>query len=73
MLTGVATEETGQELLAEEEKRTIFEDAFLDELNRIFSELPQDEMAEAIYDELVTENGWLDMLYHAMVARENAA
>lgn len=66
------TEETGQEMLEIEKTRTVLEDAFLDELDRIFTNLPQDDIGQGIYSELVTECDWLDMLYQEMALRESA-
>ena len=66
------TEETGQEMLEIEKTRTVLEEAFLDELDRIFTNLPQDDIGQGIYGELVTECDWLDMLYHEMALRESA-
>lgn len=66
------TEETGQEMLALEKTRTVLEETFLDELDRIFTNLPQDDIGQGIYSELVTECDWLDMLYHEMALRESA-
>lgn len=62
------TEETGQELLAEEELNTLYTEYFLKTLDRIFSELPQDESLSGIVDELVEENSWLDQLYREVAA-----
>lgn len=62
------TEETGQELLAEEELNTLYTEWFLKTLDRIFSELPQDESLSGIVDELVEENSWLDQLYREVAA-----
>lgn len=62
------TEETGQELLTEEELNTLYTEYFLKTLDRIFSELPQDESLSGIVDELVEENSWLDQLYREVAA-----
>ena len=62
------TEETGQELLTEEELNTLYTEYFLKTLDRIFSELPQDESLSGIVDELVEENSWLDQLYREVSA-----
>lgn len=62
------TEETGQELLTEEELNTLYTEYFLKTLDRIFSELPQDESLSGIVDELIEENSWLDQLYREVAA-----
>lgn len=62
------TEETGQELLTEEELNTLYTEYFLKTLDRIFSELPQDESLSGIVDELVKENSWLEQLYREVAA-----
>lgn len=62
------TEETGQELLTEEELNTLYTEYFLKTIDRIFSELPQDESLSGIVDELVEENSWLDQLYREVAA-----
>lgn len=49
-LNQLPTEQTGQEWLKEEELRTLYEGAFLDTLDRIFTNLPQDEtMGEIVH------------------------
>lgn len=67
-LNQLPTEQTGQEWLEEEELRTIYEDAFLDTLDRIFTNLPQDETMGEIVSELEIENSWLDQLYREVAA-----
>lgn len=62
------TEETGQELLTEEELNTLYTEYFLRTLDSIFSELPQDESLSGIVDELIEENSWLDQLYREVAA-----
>lgn len=62
------TDETGQELLTEEELNTLYTEYFLKTLDRIFSELPQDESLSGIVDELIEENSWLDQLYREVAA-----
>ena len=62
------TEETGQELLTEEELNTLYTEYLLKTLDRIFSELPQDESLSGIVDELIEENSWLDQLYREVAA-----
>lgn len=57
------TEETGQELLSEEELNTVYQGVFLDTLDRIFTNLPQDETMAELVLELEAENAWLDQLY----------
>ena len=67
-LNHLPTDETGQEWLEEEELRTLYEGAFLDTLDRIFTNLPQDETMGEIVHELETENSWLDQLYREVAA-----
>ena len=62
------TEETGQEPLTEEELNTLYTEYFLRTLDRIFSELPQDESLSGIVDELIEGNSWLDQLYREVVS-----
>ena len=62
------TDETGQELVNEEELNTLYTEYFLKTLDRIFSELPQDESLSGIVDELIEENSWLDQLYREVAA-----
>lgn len=71
-LNEAPTEETGEELLEEETERTILEEYFLDTLDRIFANLPQDDAAGGILAELEQENLWLDMLQRELEARESA-
>lgn len=66
------TEETGEALLEEEAERTVLEEYFLDALDRIFTNLPQDDAAGDILAELTQENLWLDMLQRELEARESA-
>lgn len=67
-LNQLPTDETGQEWLEEEELRTLYEGAFLDTLDCIFTNLPQDETMGEIVHELETENSWLDQLYREVAA-----
>lgn len=67
-LNELPIEETGAELVKEEELRTLYEGAFLDTLDRIFTNLPQNEMMGEIVSELETENSWLDQLYREVAA-----
>lgn len=67
-LNQLPTDETGQEWLEEEELRTLYEGAFLDTLDRIFTNLPQDETMGEIVHELETENSWLNQLYREVAA-----
>lgn len=67
-LNQLPTDETGQEWLEEEELRTLYEGAFLDTLDRIFTNLPQDETMGEIVHELETENSWFDQLYREVAA-----
>lgn len=67
-LNQLPTDETGREWLEEEELRTLYEGAFLDTLDRIFTNLPQDETMGEIVHELETENSWLDQLYREVAA-----
>ena len=67
------TEETGEGLVLEEEKRTVLEDKFLDVIQGLIEGLPQDETLEEIREALVLENELIGDLYHEMAARESAA
>ena len=67
-LNAAPTHNTAEDLITEEEHRTLYEAKFLDELDTLFTSLPQDESLAGIYDELVIENEWLDMLYHELAA-----
>lgn len=66
------TDATGLQLVDEEKLNTIYTDAFLNTLDRIFTELPQDDSLEDIYDEIVTEVSLLDQLYREVAAAVNA-
>lgn len=57
-----ATEETAQALLAEEVEYTAYETAFLDELDEIFSNLPQESTLAGIKAELDQEYLYLEQL-----------
>ncbi len=67
------TEETGAELLAEEERNTALLIAALDNIDYLIAHLPNNDSAMDIVEELQTENSWLDMIYNEMVVREMSA
>ena len=71
-ISETCTDATGLQLVDEEKLNTIYTDAFLNTLDRIFTELPQDDSLEDIYDEIVTEVSLLDQLYREVAAAVNA-
>lgn len=71
-ISETCTDATGLQLVDEEKLNTIYTEAFLNTLDRIFTELPQDDSLEDIYDEIVTEVSLLDQLYREVAAAVNA-
>ena len=71
-ISETCTDATGLQLVDEEKLNTIYTEAFLNTLDRIFTELPQDDSLEDIYDEIVIEVSLLDQLYREVAAAVNA-
>ena len=71
-ISETCTDATGLQLVDEEKLNTVYTEAFLNTLDRIFTELPQDDSLEDIYDEIVTEVSLLDQLYREVAAAVNA-
>lgn len=67
------SEETGQELLDEEEKNTYLLTVALDNVDKLIASLPQDETLVSLIGELQTECEWLDMIYHELQVKQEAS